>query len=158
MGATIQQFMDKFETFKTLPGGEPFTIEVTDLEATAAAREYVAENKALIRAGMKQETGFELDVDKPSITFRDDTVLLSVMAGVGFLKTKATLTADVKWDGGPVVNVRSVEVPVVSVSPEKLNSSVEEPLKKMMAVVEEYAEIRSFKLKDGVAVLDAVRK
>ena len=158
MGATIQQFMDKFETFKTLPGGEPFTIEVTDLEATAAAREYVAENKALIRAGMKQETGFELDVDKPSITFRDDTVLLSVMAGVGFLKTKATLTADVKWDGGPVVNVRSVEVPVVSVSPEKLNSSVEEPLKKMMDIVEEYAEIRSFKLKDGVAVLEAVRK
>ena len=102
MGATIQQFMNKFEMFKTLPGGEPFTIEVTDVEATAAAREYVAENKAQIRAAMKQETGFELDVDKPSITFRNDVVLLSVMAGVGFLKTKATLTADVKWDGKPV--------------------------------------------------------
>ncbi|MBE6029110.1 MAG: hypothetical protein E7226_03045 [Clostridiales bacterium] len=158
MGATIQQFMDKFETFKTLPGGEPFTIEVTDLEATAVAREYVAENKALIRAGMKQETGFELDVDKPSITFRDDTVLLSVMAGVGFLKTKATLTADVKWDGKPVVVVRSVEVPVISVSPQELNAMVEEPLRQMMETVEEYAEIRSFKITDGLAVLEAVRK
>jgi len=158
MGATIQQFMDKFETFKTLPGGEPFTIEVTDLEATAVAREYVAENKALIRAGMKQETGFELDVDKPSITFRDDTVLLSVMAGVGFLKTKATLTADVQWDGKPVVVVRSVEVPVISVSPQELNAMVEEPLRQMMETVEEYAEIRSFKITDGLAVLEAVRK
>jgi len=158
MGVTIQQFMDKFETFKTLPGGEPFTIEVTDLEATAVAREYVAENKALIRAGMKQETGFELDVDKPSITFRDDTVLLSVMAGVGFLKTKATLTADVKWDGKPVVVVRSVEVPVISVSPQELNAMVEEPLRQMMETVEEYAEIRSFKITDGLAVLEAVRK
>ncbi len=158
MGATIQQFMDKFETFKTLPGGEPFTIEVTDLEATAAAREYVAENKSLIRAGMKQETGFELDVDKPSITFRNDAVLLSVMAGVGFLKTKATLTADVKWDGKPVVVVRSVEVPVISVSPQELNAMVEEPLRQMTETVEEYAEIRSFKITDGLATLEAVRK
>ena len=158
MGATIQQFMDKFETFKTLPSGEPFTIEVTDLEATAAAREYVAENKAQIKAGMKQETGFELDVDKPSVTFRNDTVLLSVMAGVGFLKTKATLTADVKWDGKPVVVVRSVEVPVVSVSPQELNSMVEDPLRQMTETVEEYAEIKSFKITDGLAVLEAVRK
>ena len=158
MGATIQQFMDKFETFKTLPSGEPFTIKVTDLEATAAAREYVAENKAQIKAGMKQETGFELDVDKPSITFRNDAVLLSVMAGVGFLKTKATLTADVKWDGKPVVVVRSVEVPVISVSPQELNAMVEEPLRQMTETVAEYAEIRSFKITDGLAVLEAVRK
>ena len=158
MGATIQQFMDKFEEFKTLPSGEPFTIEVTDVEATAAAREYVAENKAEIKQGMKQETGFELDVDKPSITFRKDVVLLSVMTGVGFLKTKATLTADVKWDGKPVVVVRSVEVPVVSVSPQELNAMVEEPLKQMTQTVEEYAEIRSFKVTDGLAVLEAVRK
>ena len=37
MGATIQQFMDKFETFRALPAGESFSIEVTDVEATAAA-------------------------------------------------------------------------------------------------------------------------
>ena len=158
MGTVIQQFMDKFEEFKTLPSGESFTIEVTDLEATAAAREYVAENKAQIREAMKQETGFELDVDKPSIAFRNDAVLLSLMAGVGFLKTKASITADVKWDGKPVVVVRSVEVPVISVSPGELNGMVEEPLKQMTEAVEEYAEIRSFKLTDGLAVLEAVRK
>jgi hypothetical protein len=158
MGATIQQFMDKFESFKTLPSGEAFTIEVTDKEATAAAKEYVAENKAQIRAGMKQETGFELDVDKPSVTFRNDEVLLTIMAGVGFLKTKARLTAEVKWDDKLIVAVRSVEVPVISVSPQELNAMVEEPLSQMMETVEEYAEIRSFKITDGLAVLEAVRK
>ena len=158
MGAVTQQFVDKFEEFKTLPSGEPFSIEVTDVEATAVAREYVAENKAQIKAAMKEETGFELDVDKPSITFRKDAVLLSLMAGVGFLKTKASITADVKWDGKPVVVVRSVEVPVVSVSPADLNAFVEEPLKQMTTAVEEYAEIRSFKVEDGAAVLEAVRK
>ena len=158
MGAVTQQFMDKFEEFKALPSGESFTIEVTDVEATAVAREYVAENREQIQEAMKQETGFELDVDKPSITFRDDVVLLSVMAGKGFLKTKANITADVKWDGKPVVVVRSVEVPVVSVSPADLNAFVEDPLKQMTAAVEEYAEIRTFKVKDGVAVLEAVKK
>ena len=158
MGATIQQFMDKFEEFKTLPSGESFTIEVTDQEATAAANEYVTENKAQIKELLKEQTGFNLDVEKPSVEFRNDEIFLTAMGGMGILKAKATLTADVKWDGKPVVVVRSVDVPVVSVSPEELNSTVEEPLTKMMETVEEYAEIRSFKLKDGVAVLEAVRK
>ena len=158
MGKQLQHFIDKFEEFRALPAGQSFTIKVTDQEATAAAKEYITENKAEIRDFLKQQTGFGLDVDDPSVKFGEDEISLSAMGGKGFLKTKATLTADIKWDGGPVVNVRSVEVPVVSVSPEKLNSSVEEPLKKMMDIVEEYAEIRSFKLKDGVAVLEAVRK
>lgn len=158
MGATIEQFIGKFEEFKALPSGESFTIEVTDQEATAAANEYVTENKAQIQELLKQQTGFNLDVEKPSVAFRNDEILLSAMGGIGFLKTKASLTADVKWDGKPVVVVRSVEVPVVSISPGELNSTVEEPLTKMMETVEEYAEIRSFKLKDGVAVLEAVRK
>ena len=131
---------------------------MTDQEATAAANEYVTENKAQIQELLKQQTGFNLDVEKPSVAFRNDEILLSAMGGIGFLKTKASLTADVKWDGKPVVVVRSVEVPVVSISPGELNSTVEEPLTKMMETVEEYAEIRSFKLKDGVAVLEAVRK
>ena len=158
MGVTLQQFMDKFEEFKTLPGGESFAIEVTDQEATAAANEYVTENKAQIKDLLKQQTGFNLDVEKPSVSFGNDEIVLSAMGGVGFLKTKATLTADVTWDGKPVVVVRSVEVPVVSVSPEGLNSTVEEPLVQMMEKVREYAEIRSFKLTDGVAVIEAIRK
>jgi hypothetical protein len=80
------------------------------------------------------------------------------MAGVGFLKTKARLTAEVKWDDKLIVAVRSVEVPVISVSPQELNAMVEEPLSQMMETVEEYAEIRSFKITDGLAVLEAVRK
>ena len=158
MGTTLQQFMNKFEEFKSLPSGEAFAIELTDKEATAAATEYVTENKAQIKELLKQSTGFKLDVEKPSIEFGNDKISLSAMGGMGFLKTKASLVADVKWDGKPVVVVRSVDVPVVSVSPEKLNATVEGPLKQMMEMVEEYAEIRSFKLKEGVAVLEAVRK
>ena len=69
-----------------------------------------------------------------------------------------TLTADVRWDDGLAVNVRSVDVPFISVSPKKLNSAVEKPLSRLMAKVEEYAEIRAFRLMYGCAVLEAVRK
>ncbi len=158
MGAAIQRLTGKYEEFKALPGGEYFTIEVTDKEATAAAREYITENKQQIRDLLKQKTGFNLNVDDPRIEFRNDKLILSATGGKGFIKAKASLTADVKWDGRPVVVVREVKIPVVSVSPEKLNSTAEEPIKHMTEIIGEYAEIRSFKLKNGLAVLEAVKK
>ena len=158
MGATLQHFLGKFDEFKTLPSGKSFSIKVTDQEATAAANEYLTENKAQVSQLLQKTTGMNLEVEKPSIGFKNDELLLSAMGGMGFLKAKATLDADVQWSGQPTVVVRSVKVPVVSVTPEKLNSVVEKPLKQLMEKVEEYAEIHNFKLQDGFAVLEAVRK
>ncbi len=158
MGATLQHFLGKFDEFKTLPSGKSFSIKVTDQEATAAANEYLTENKAQVSQLLQKTTGMNLEVEKPSVGFKNDELLLSAMGGMGFLKAKATLDADVQWNGQPTVVVRSVKVPVVSVTPEKLNSVVEKPLKQLMEKVEEYAEIHNFKLQDGFAVLEAVRK
>ena len=158
MGATLQHFLGKFDEFKTLPAGEFFSIKVSDQEATAAANEYLTENKAQVRQLLQKTTGMNLDVENPSIGFRNDEILLSAMGGMGFLKARASLNADVQWNGEPNVVVRSVQVPVISVTPEKLNSVVEKPLKQLTEKVEEYAEIRNFKLQDGFAVLEAVKK
>ena len=158
MGATLQHFLGKFDEFKTLPAGESFSIRVSDQEATAAANEYLTENKAQVKQLIQQKAGIGLDVEKPSIGFHNDGISVSAMGGMGFLKAKASLNADVQWDGKPNVVVRSVQVPVISVTPEKLNSVVEKPLKQLTEKVEEYAEIRNFKLQDGFAVLEAVRK
>ena len=158
MGATLQHFLGKFDEFKTLPAGESFSIQVSDQEATAAAKEYLTENKAQVTQLLKNKTGMNLEVENPSIGFGNDQIALSAMGGIGFLKARATLNADVQWNGQPDVVVRSVQVPVVSVTPEKLNSVVEKPLKQLTKIVEEYAEIRNFKLQDGFAVLEAVRK
>ena len=158
MGATLQHFIDKFEEFQSLPAGESFTIEVTDQEATSAANEFLTENKAQIKQFLKQSTGVGLDVENPSIDFLDDGIILSARGGKGFLKANASLTANVQWNGEPVVTVRSVDVPFISVSPEKLNSAVKKPLQQFTEKVGEYAEIRSFKLMYGLAILEAVRK
>ena len=158
MGATLQHFVGKFDEFKTLPTGESFSIKVSDQEATAAANEYLTEHKSQVSQLLQKKTGINLEVDNPSIGFGNDQIALSAMGGMGFLKARATLNADVQWDGKPSVVVRSVQVPVVSVTPEKLNSVVEEPLKQLTKKVEEYAEILNFKLQDGFAVLEAVKK
>ena len=158
MGITLNHFMNKFEEFKTLPSGESFTIRVTDQEATQVAREYLADNKESVGKKIQNRIGLSLKIEDPSVKFHNDALSATLTAGKGFLKAKASLTADVRWDGKPIVHVRSVDVPFISISPEKLNSVVEGPLKRLTQKVEEYAEIRSFKLTDGMATLEAVRK
>ena len=158
MGSTLNAYLKKLEEFKDLPVGQPITIRVTDQDATEVAREYLAENKASVSQLIQKRLGLKLSVDNPSISFRDDEIRVSASGGMGFLKAKAALTAEVKWDGKPVVAVRSVEIPFLPVSPEKLNSVVEGPLKKGTGIVEQYAEIRSLKVTDGAVVLEAVRK
>ena len=158
MGVNLDKFLNKFEEFKTLPAGESFSIEVTDQEATAAGREYVSENKVWIKQQLKAATGLNLSVENPSIRFGNDELSIAVTGGMGLLKAKASLTAEAGWNGAPFVHVRTVNVPFVSLSPEKMNGFVEKPLDQLMEKVKEYAEIRSFKLTAGLAVLKAVKK
>ena len=158
MGAVLNDFMKKFNEFKDLPSGKTFTIMVTDTEASAAAQEYLAENKPQVKQLIQKSAGMSLDVDNPEIRFGDDEISMSVKGGKGFLKVSASLDAEIRWDGRANVVVRSVNVPFVSISPEKLNFVLEKPLEQVMGKVEEYAEIRSFTLCSGSAVLEAVKK
>ena len=157
MGANLDKFLNKFEEFQNLPSGEYFSIEVTDKEATDAGREYVTENKEWIKEQLKATTGLALSVENPTIKFGNDELSMGVIGAMGFLKANASLTADVAWKGVPIVNVRAVNVPFVTLSPEKLNTLVEKPIDQLMEKVKEYGEIRSFKLSDGLAVLEAVK-
>lgn len=158
MGTAINKFTDKFNEFRTLPSGRSFSVTVTDFEATDAAREYLAENKNRVAQLIRNAAGMSLDVSEPTIRFRTNEVSASARGGKGFLKFSASVRADVRWDGRLRVNVRSVDVPVVKLSPEKLNSIVENPLAQVMGKVAEYAEIRSFRILEGAAILEAVKK
>lgn len=157
MGITINKFMNKFNDFQALPSGQSFTIKVTDSEATAAAQEYLAENKALVKQMIQKSAGMSLDVENPVIKFGNDEISMSAKGGKGFLKVNASLNAKVNWDGKLNVDVKSVDIPIVSVSPEKLNSIVEKPLIEFMNKVGEYAQIQSFKLESGAAYLEATK-
>ena len=158
MGVTLNNFMNKFNEFKVLPAGETFTIKITDTEATAAAREYLEEYKTQVKQLIQNSAGMSLEVENPEIRFGNDEISMAAKGKKGFLKVSASINAEVRWDGRANVTVRSVNVPVISISPEKLNFVIEKPLEQVMGKVDEYAEIRSFKLYDGLAVLEAVKK
>ena len=158
MGVTLNNFMNKFNEFKVLPAGKTFSIKVTDTEATAAAREYLEEYNEQVKQLIQNSAGMSINVENPEIRFGNDEISMAARGRKGFLKVNASVTADVRWDGRANVTVRSVDVPIISISPEKLNFVIEKPLAEAMGKVEEYAEIRSFKLHDGLAVLEAVRK
>ncbi len=158
MGAALNKLLNKFNEFKALPAGKPFSVMITDTEASDAVREYLAENKDQVKKLIKESSGKSLDVEEPSIRFGNDEIALSAKVGKSILKVGASLTADVRWNGKPEVKVRSVDIPIISVTPEKLNSLVEKPLELGMNKVREYAEIRSFKFTNGTAVLDALKK
>ena len=147
MGAAVSRFISRFNEFQSLPSGASFSVRVTDFEAEEAAKEYLAENRDQVSGLIRQAAGVSLD-----------EIVLSAKGGRGLLKVRASLSADVRWNGGLNVNVQSLELPFVSVTPQKLNSVVEGPLKGVMARVAGYAEIRSFRITEGAAVLDAVRK
>ena len=158
MGEVIRNFVGKFNEFQSLEPGKQFFVQATEEEATAAAREYLAENKEHVSRMIRSAAGVSLEVSDPNVRFRKDEVELSARGGKGFMKVKATLCAEIVWDGRPIVNVKSVDVPFVSVTPQKLNSVVEKPLLNVMEIVGSYAEIRSFSVRDGVVVLEALRK
>ena len=158
MGVIIDKFTGKFNEFRALAPGERFSVRITDLEAADAAREYLTENKARVSEMIRGAAGVSLDVSDPDVRFHPDEVFLSARGGKGFMKVKASLCAGVRWEDRPVVDVKSVEVPFVSVTPQKLNSVVEQPLLSIMKTVGDYAEILSFRITEGAAVLDALRK
>ncbi len=158
MGATLSNFMNKFNEFKDLPSGKSFSIEVTDTEATAAAREYLEEYNEQVKQLIRNSAGVSINIENPEIRFGNDEISMAARGSKGFLKVKASISAEVRWDGITNVTVRSVEVPFISISPEKLNFVIEKPLAQAMGKVKEYAEIRSFKLRDGHTVLEAVKK
>lgn len=158
MGMMINKFTGKFNEFRVLVPGERFSVSVTDLEAADAAREYLTENKAQVSEMIRSAAGVSLDVSDPDVRFHPDEVFLSARGGKGFMKVKASLCAGIRWEGRPLVNVKSVEVPFVSVTPQKLNSVVEQPLLNIMKTVGDYAEILSFRITEGAAILEARRK
>lgn len=156
MGAAIDRFVGKFNEFRALRPGEKFSVRVTDFEANEAAREYLSENRAQVTQLIRNAAGVGLEVSDPEIRFHTDELALSARGGRGLMKVRASLCAEVRWENRLVVNVKSVEVPFIQVTPQKLNSIVEQPLRSVMNRVSEYAEIRAFRLIEGAAILEGL--
>ncbi|MBR6088985.1 MAG: hypothetical protein IKP86_03560 [Anaerolineaceae bacterium] len=155
---TIDKYTDLYNEFKQQPAGSPVRVSVSDAEATAAAREYLEANKPAVRDLIRDKAGVSLDIADPVIRFSPDELLLSASGKKGILKVNASANAKITWNGSLNVEAQTVNVPIVSISPEKINPAIKAPLASIMEKVQEYIEIRSFRITDGRAELEGVKK
>ncbi len=156
---TIEKLTNQLNEIGALPSGSSFTLSLTDDDATAAAEEYLGKNMETIQNAISNAVGVKLDISNPTVTFGEDQLTIEAKAGKGFLKLSVSAKATVVWDGNELhVTVTEVNVPIVSVPVDTANSFIAEPLKNGINELLKYYDVQSFKLSDGVAVLNAVKK
>lgn len=155
---TIDKFTKQFiEASKQAPG-VVFKILMTDAEATAAVKEYIEENKDQVKELIKKSTKVGIDVTDPEIKFFPNRVDLSAKGKKGILKIKASASAAVTWDGMLHVEATSVDVPIISISPEEVNPLIKDLIGQFIKKAQEFIEIRSFQITDGKACLEGTNK
>ena len=157
-GQAAEKLENQFREIEALPSGAAFTLTVTDDDITAAANEYLARYLPEIEQMVQEATGIKLNFADPVIEFKTDYATASLRVGKGILKIPASLRADVYWDGTLHVEVKEIEVPVISVDPVSVNSAIQGPIRDAMASLEKYYEIRDLELAEGYIKLEAVKK
>lgn len=142
-----------------IPSGSNIQIKLTDQEATNYAENYLTSHIDEVKSLINQKVKTNLDVSNPEIHFDEDEVFLSLKAGIKFVKATAKATASVLWDGSKaLVNVKTLDIPVLKLDASKANSIIQQPLKALIEDIQKDFVIKSFKLHKGSASIDAVKK
>lgn len=155
---TIDKYIKKFNDFKAQQPGTALKVVLTDADATAALREYIEKNNTQVQVLIKDNIGVNIDIIDPVITFTKDMIDLTAKGKISLIKITISATAKVTWDGMLHVEAQSLNVPVISISPEKINPAIKEPLNKIMKKIQEYIEIHSFRITEGAAFLEGTKK
>ena len=156
---TIERLTDQMSAVEALPSGTVIQLTLSEEDATAAAEEYINAHMTELKKMMQQGFGVALDISDPKVRFLPDEVILSIRAGFGFLKITPSARADVYWNENSLqVNVKSVDVPIVSVDPAVVNSYIQEPIQSMIDQIQVSYNIRSFKIEEGYAVVEVEKR
>lgn len=155
---TIDKLKDQLREVQNLPSGSVFQLKLTEEEATAASAEYLARYTDEIQNIVQQSVGVSLEFSDPQINFEEDKIIISIRGGVGFLKIKASASGKVFWDTTAKtlkVDVQSVDIPIISVDSDTVNSYIQGPLNDFVSDLMKDYEVLSFNIFDGHAILEA---
>ena len=158
LGEAAENIQDQIRKINELPPNSEFTWKLDDDEISDAANEYLDKYAGEIEEMIRSAIGTKVDLSDAHVEFKPNTVNASVKAGKGFLKVSASTQAEVTWDGKLHVNVKDVDVPIVSVDPAAINSLIQTPVERAVNYLEQYVEIRSITIGDGYVEINAVRK
>ena len=157
-GQSAENLENQIRAIEALPAGSVFTLKVTDDDISATANKYLNTYMLEIQNMLQESVGTKLSLSDPIIEFKTRKANASLRVGKGILKVAASIDADVTWDGTLHVNVTDVNVPIIEIEPETVNSYIQEPIESGMRYLEQYLEIHSFEIEEGVITLEAVKK
>ena len=157
-GQAAEKLENKFREIEALPSGSVFALTLEDDEISAAANEYLDRYLPEIEEIVLEATGIKLNFADPVIEFQTGAATASLKVGKGILKVPASIRTDVYWDGTLHVNVRELEIPIISIDPETVNAAIQEPVREAWRTVEQYYEIRDLEIAEGYIRLEAVKK
>lgn len=145
--------------FDKLPSGLTIQMTLSDADTQAYAEKYLAEHYSEIKDLVHKKAGISLDISDPVIRFRDDEIHLSARAGMRFMKVTASAAVSVLWDGDrALVNVKSLEGPVIAIDPQKANALIRDPVQNFVRELQQDFDIRSFRITDGSISIKAIKK
>ena len=155
---TVEKLTEQLRQVQNLPSGSVFQFVLTDEDATDAAEESLDRYMESIQDMVEQAIGIRLDFSDPYINFDDDRVVVSIRGGLGFLKIAVSASGKATWDVATqtlLVDIESVDIPVISVNPTEVNSYIQGPINDMIHKMMVGYEILSFNIYDGYAVVEA---
>ncbi len=158
-GQAAEKLENEINEILALPAGTVFSLTVSDDEVTQAANEYLDRYTDYLVEMIRQASGMNVDISHPVIDFKTDDAYASLRVGKGFLKVTASIRASVLWENGTlVVDVKSVDIPTISVDPATINAYIQGPVNSGVEYLEKYLEINSFKVCEGYIELEAMKK
>ena len=158
-GQETDKITQQILEIEALPSGSEFQMTISDEDATSAAQSYLIKYMNQIQETIRQMIGTKLDLSKPKVEFGEDELAFSIKGGKGFMKVNISLRADAVWNGSTLqVDVKSIDVPIVSVDPATANSYIQGPINNFVELIKQYYDIRSFKLSEGSCIIDASKK
>ena len=156
---TKDKLAEHFREIAALPSGSVFRLTITEEDATKVFAEYLVEYENEVKNLTQQAIGIRLEFSDPNIDFAKNEITFSIRGGKSLLKVGASMRAEVVWrDNRLHVDVKSVDVPIISVDPATVNSYAHEPIENAIQRALQYYEVRSFSIEDGYASLEAMKK
>lgn len=145
--------------FKNIKTGESICLQLTEQEATSLAEAYFKKHATEIRELISGKFKVSFDITEPVINFEEDELAITVKAGMKFLKASARAAASVIWNGSKAqVNVKSLDLPIIKLEASEANGLIQQPIQSFVDQIQKDLVIRSFKIRKGSVLIDAVKK
>ena len=144
--------------FDNIPTGLTIFLTLSDKDATAFADNYLKAHDAEIKNLIHEKIKVSLDISDPEIFFNEDELTIKCRIGLKLVKVNASAKASAHWAGKDVlVNVTSLDIPVVSIDPSKANELIRKPIQSFMNELQKAFTIRYFRVENGRISVDAVK-